>query len=204
MKNPPWDQRIARVLVRPLVQSPVTPNQVTVFTLLVTLAGAGLLATGDAVQANWGAGLFVLARFLDHFDGELARQKEMTSRLGYYLDYISGAISYGALFLGLGLGFMSTGLGNLALALGLAGTASAVISMFTNLGIDKQLDLGESTEHDAIGYPGFAGFELEDGIYLIAPITWAGYLQPFFVLAGVGAGVYCLWTCWRLLRLRRA
>ncbi|NQV84481.1 MAG: CDP-alcohol phosphatidyltransferase family protein [Rhodospirillales bacterium] len=31
--------------------------------------------------AHCGAGLFVLARFLDHFDGELARQKGMTSRL---------------------------------------------------------------------------------------------------------------------------
>ena len=203
MKNPPWDQRIARVLVRPLVKSPVTPNQLTIFTLLVALTGAGLLATGDAVKANWGAGLFVLARFLDHFDGELARQKKMTSRLGYYLDYISGAISYGALFGCLGIGFMHTELGNWALVLGLAGTASAVISMFTNLGIDKQLELEES-DHDAVGYPGFAGFELEDGIYLIAPITWLGWLQPFFVLAGIGAGIYCLWTCWTLLRLRRS
>jgi len=204
MKNPPWDQRIARLLVRPMVHSPVTPNQLTIFTLLVALAGAGLLATGDGGKSNWGAGLFVLARFLDHFDGELARQKKMTSRLGYYLDYISGAISYGALFLCMGIGFMASELGNWALALGLAGAASAVISMFTNLSIDKQLDLDDDSEHDAVGYPGYAGFELEDGIYLIAPITWAGYLQPFFVLAGVGAGVYCLWTCWTLLRLRRS
>ena len=150
------------------------------------------------------AGLFVLARFMDHFDGELARQKQMASRLGYYLDYISGALSYGALFLCLGIGFMHSGLGNWALALGLAGTASAVISMFTNLGIDQQLDLENDADHDAVGYPGFAGFELEDGIYLIAPITWFGYLQSFFVLAGIGAAVYCLWTCWTLLRLRRS
>ena len=37
MKNPPWDQRIARVLVRPLVKTPVTPNQLTIFTLLIAL-----------------------------------------------------------------------------------------------------------------------------------------------------------------------
>ena len=204
MKSPPWDHRLARVLVKPLVKSPVTPNQLTIFTLMIALGGAGLLATGDAADANWGTGLFVLARFMDHFDGELARQKQMTSRLGYYLDYISGALSYGALFLCLGIGFMHSGLGNWALALGLAGTASAVISMFTNLGIDQQLDLENDADHDAVGYPGFAGFELEDGIYLIAPITWFGYLQPFFVLAGIGAAIYCLWTCWTLLRLRRA
>ncbi len=202
MKSPPWDQRIARVLVRPLVKTPVTPNQLTVFTLLIALAGAGLLAVGDGTYANWGVGLFVLARFLDHFDGELARQKGMTSRLGYYLDYISGALSYGALFACLGVGFYGTELGGWAIVLGASGTASAVISMFTNLGLDKQLDLKEEDDHDAVGYPGYAGFELEDGIYLIAPITWAGYLLPFFVAAGIGAAIYCLWTCWTLFRVR--
>ena len=120
MKTPPWDQRIARVLVKPLVKSPVTPNQMTMFTLAVALAGAGLLATGDAVNADWGAGLFVLARFLDHFDGELARQKGMTSRLGYYLDYVSGALSYAALFLCMGFGFIDSPLGPWAIVLGAA------------------------------------------------------------------------------------
>ena len=62
MKNPPWDQRIARVLVRPLVKTPVTPNQLTIFTLLIALTGAGLLALGHETYANWGVGLFVLAR----------------------------------------------------------------------------------------------------------------------------------------------
>ena len=162
-----------------------------------------MLAVGEQTYSNWGVGLFVLARFMDHFDGELARQKGMTSRLGYYLDYISGALSYGALFACLGIGFYDTALGPWAIVLGASGTASAVISMFTNLGMDKQLDLTEDDGHDAVGYPGYAGFELEDGIYLIAPITWAGYLMPFFVAAGIGAAIYCLWTIWTLLRLRR-
>ena len=200
MKNPPWDQRIARVLVRPLVNSPVTPNQLTFFTLIVALAGAGLLATGGVAAANWGAGLFVLARFLDHFDGELARQKNMKSRLGYYLDYVSGAISYAALFFGIGWGLSAGALGPWAVVLGGIGAAVAVAAMFLNLGIDRAAKLEDGA---ATGYPGFAGFELEDGIYLLAPITWLGWLEPFFVLCGAGAAVYGLWTLVTLLRLRR-
>jgi len=203
MKSPPWDQRIARIFVRPLVATPITPNQLTIFTLLIALGGAAMLTVGETTYTNWGVGLFVLARFMDHFDGELARQKGMTSRLGYYLDYISGALSYGALFACLGIGFYHTDLGPWAIVLGASGAASAVISMFTNLELDKHLELDGEDGHDAVGYPGFAGFELEDGIYLIAPITWAGYLMPFFVAAGIGAAIYCLWTCWTLLRLRR-
>lgn len=202
MEGPPWDQRIARVLVRPLVGTPVTPNQLTAVTLVVALAGAGLLAAGQPRLADWGAGLFVAARFMDHLDGELARQKGMSSRLGYYLDYVAGAISYGALFLCIGIGLGGGPLGGWAMVLGLAGTASAVLSMFLNLGIDSKREEGGAEPGDAVGYPGFAGFELEDGIYLLAPITWLGYLTPFFVAAGVGATVYCLWTLWRLVRLR--
>ncbi len=200
MKNPPWDQRIARVLVRPLVNSPVTPNQLTFFTLIVALAGAGLLAAGDATAANWGAGLFVFARFLDHFDGELARQKNMKSRLGYYLDYVSGAISYAALFFGIGWGLSAGALGPWAVVLGGIGAAVAVAAMFLNLGIDRAAKLEDGA---ATGYPGFAGFELEDGIYLLAPITWLGWLEPFFVLCGAGAAVYGLWTLITLIRLRQ-
>ncbi|MGY8991794.1 MAG: CDP-alcohol phosphatidyltransferase family protein [Rhodospirillales bacterium] len=206
MKSPPWDQRVARILVKPLVKSPVTPNQLTALTLITAITGAGLVATGEQAATNWGVGLFVWARFLDHCDGELARQKGTTSKLGYYLDYIVGALSYGTLFACIGIGLRSTEmkgwhLGDLPLLLGFAGMLSAIASMFVNIGIDQYQGRDESG--DAIGYPGIAGFELEDGIYLIAPITWFGFLAPFFVLTSIGAAVYLLWSLWCFFRLRR-
>ena len=82
MKKPPFDQRIARVLVRSLARTSVSPNHLTVLSLALAVAGAGLLAQGDPVAANWGVGLFVLARFLDHFDGELARLTGKTENGG--------------------------------------------------------------------------------------------------------------------------
>jgi len=197
----PFDQRIARVLVRPLVGTPVSPNHLTTLTVLLALSGAGLFATGDPGRVSWGAGLFVLARFLDHFDGELARQKGQSSRFGYYYDYVAGAVSYAALFACMGIGLRDGPLGGFALALGAAGSACALLAMFLNLDIDRQQSGGEETG-DAVGYPGFAGFELEDGIYLLAPITWLGWLQPFFVAAGIGATVYTVWTLATLVRLR--
>lgn len=199
MNGTPWDQRIARVLVKPLVSSPVTPNQLTLFTIVLALVGAGLLATNVDHLVNWGAGLFVLSRFMDHFDGELARQKGMTSKLGYYLDYVGGGISYGALYLCLGLGLRHGVLGDWALVLGTAGAVCAVVSVFINIGIDRHQKGPEGT---SVGYPIFAGFELEDGIYLLAPAAWLGYLTPLFAAAGIGAIVYMLWSLGRLLRLR--
>ncbi len=141
----------------------------------------------------------MFSRFLDHFDGELARLQGTSSRFGYYFDYVVGGIGYAALFTGLGIGHFNGDLGYWAILLGGAGAASALISLFSNLGIDKRSeDLGEG---EAIGYPDFLGFELEDGIYLLAPVTWLGFLTPFFVAAGIGASIYCLWTIWTYIRL---
>ena len=201
MDQPPYDQRIARTLVRPLAGTPITANHITAISLLLALAAAALFALGDPAAANWGAGLFVLARFLDHFDGELARLTGKTSRLGYYFDYVAGGASYVALFAGIGIGLSGGALGGWALLIGTAGAASALIGLFLNLGLDRQLQLADG---EAVGYPGFAGFELEDGIYLIAPVTWLGWLEPFFVAAGIGAAIYCAWTAWRLLAARAA
>ncbi len=192
----PWDQRLARIIVRPLARTAITPNQITILTLILALAGAAMFAQGTPETVNWGAGFFILARFMDHFDGELARMTGKTSRLGYYLDYLSGGVSYAALFIciGIGLGnasFAGVSLGIWPAILGCLAGAGAFASMFINLKIDRQMELEEG---EAIGYPGFAGFELEDGIYLLGPVTWVGLLTPFFLLAAPSAIIYTLWS----------
>ena len=195
----PWDQRLARAMVAPLAPSALKPNHLTWLSLGLALAGAGLLAQGSATSVNWGAGLFVVARFADHFDGELARAQGSESRFGYYFDYVTGAISYAALFLGMGFGPGMVAYGELGAALGVVGALASFVSLAANMRIDS---IGSSAQ--PVGYPGFAGFELEDGIYLLAPVTWLGLLAPFFLLAGIGAVVYVSWTLLRLLRMTTA
>lgn len=199
MQNPPFDQRIARVLVRPLIGTFVSPNHLTTVSLFLALAGAVCLAKGENFWQNCGAGLFILARFLDHWDGELARQSGRQSRLGYYFDYATGGLSYAALFCGIGFGLVESTLDTWAISLGLMGAVSAVLAMGFNLWIDTKT--GGNISGTAVGYPNMAGFELEDGIYLLAPLTWFGCLVPFFTAAGVGATVYCLWTLIKPFRL---
>ena len=46
----------------------------------------------------------------------------------------------------------------------------------------------------ALGHPAFAGFELEDGIYLIGPVTWLGGLLPCFIISSVGPLFFSCWT----------
>ena len=85
----------------------------------------------------------------------------------------------------------------------LALVAAALVSLGLNLDLSRQRKIAEGkAESKAVGYPGLAGFELEDGIYLLAPVTWLGWLVPFFVAAGIGAPLYCLRTLGRVVRAR--
>ena len=91
-------------------------------------------------------------------------------------------------------------MGDWALVLGIIGAISALLSLLVNLKIDSEMD--NTSFETPVGYPSYLGFELEDGIYLLAPITWLGFLKPFFVAAGIGASIYCIWTIYSFLRLR--
>lgn len=199
MESIPYDQRLARLIVRPLARTPLTPNQLTGLTLVMALAASWLFASGQPGLIAWAAPIFALARFMDHLDGELARLTGRTSRLGYYLDYMTGGVSYAALYLGLGLGLEKGQLGHWALVLGGLGATASVIAVPLNLDLDRQQNLSEG---ESVGYPFFAGFELEDGIYLLVPITWLGLLEPFLVAAALGAATYCLWTLLTVIRFR--
>ncbi len=192
----PYDQRLARILVRRLAGLPlVSPNLLTLVSLLLALAGAAGIAAGGE-PAPWGALLFALGRFMDHTDGELARLTGRSSRLGYYLDYLAGAASYAALFLALGFASRAGVLGDVALLFGAAAAAAALIAMAASLRLDRLSATGDAP------YPAFGGFELEDGIYVLPLVAWAGVLEPFFYAACGGAALYTLWRGLRLLSAR--
>ena len=48
------------------------------------------------------------------------------------------------------------------------------------------------------------GFEVEDTLYVVAPITWLGLLPPFVVAAGIGAPLFMLYVIWEVVRATRA
>jgi phosphatidylglycerophosphate synthase len=76
------------VLVRPLVATPITPNQVTLLSLLAGLGAAVSIARGQLVL---GAGLLFSSAILDGVDGMIARLKKTASDTGHAFD---GAADY--------------------------------------------------------------------------------------------------------------
>ena len=193
----PWDQQLARALVRPLASLPITPNQITGVSLLIGLTAGWFYAQGSSAM-HWGALFFVLATFLDHADGELARMTGKTSRFGHVFDHIAGGITHVVLFCAIGLGLAGTGLGSWATAMGLV-AGIAVAGIFS-----LRFEMERRRSKAVTEQPRLAGFEVEDIMYLVAPITWLGGLVPFLVLAAIGAPLFLAYQIWLFLNDRDA
>ena len=192
-----WDQRLAHVLVKPLVATPVHPNHLTALSFLFGLAAAVLFARGGPVQVNVAAGLFMIAVFLDHTDGELARQAGKSSPFGQHFDSAVNASNYTMLFIGVGIGLSDGWMGGWALALGFAAGLCNPIILFLRKGTERRHGA------KAVAHPKYAGVEIEDIIYLIGPITWLGGLDYFFLAYGFGSFGYLSWTVWESVKSRR-
>ena len=190
----PYDQRLARACIRPFAGTALHPNIVTGISLTLGIASGLSFAAGGPGMQHIAALLFMLAVFVDHMDGELARMTGKVSRVGYYLDYLVGSLNYTILFSAIGLGIYQWNGSEIALWIGLAAGLSNPIIVALRLLMERRFG------SQAVEHPSGGGFELEDFIYLIGPVTWLGGLEYFFWLYATGTLGYLLWTMLTLLR----
>ena len=93
---------IAGLIVGMLYRTPVTPNQVTIVSILAGLLAAAFYVPGDSSSLVI-AGLLVTTKdILDSADGQLARAKNLYSRRGRFLDSIGDFVVNLAVFAAIG------------------------------------------------------------------------------------------------------
>lgn len=137
----PTDGWVSRHLNRPisisvsrvLAHTAVTPNQFTVFTGLLGVLAAWLLAQGPYWGFMLGALLFHLTSVFDGVDGELARLKFKASPFGQWLDTLVDNSSYVLALAGFLTGLFRDGVSGfekIAGILTLVFTALALSSMY--------------------------------------------------------------------------
>jgi archaetidylinositol phosphate synthase len=198
MPAKPWDSRLAHALIRPLRDTRVHPNHVTTLALLTGLASAALYAMATPASVQAGAACWVLASILDHADGELARLTGKISAFGHRYDRAADLLVKLALFAGMGASLRHGPLRHWGLPLGVLGGA-ALLGIFV-----LRSEMARRRGEGAFKQPMVGGFELEDILYVIAPLTWLGWLGPFLVCTAIGTPLFALWCLWQLWRLPRA
>ncbi|KAF0138340.1 MAG: putative CDP-alcohol phosphatidyltransferase [Rhodospirillaceae bacterium] len=192
MSHNTWIHQIARVLVRPLVASPVTPNHVTTLRLVMGVAAAGAAAEGSEGWRQVGAGLFLVSMLLDRADGELARLSGRKSAFGHKYDLVSDSIANALIFIGLGIGLRDNVPGAVPMGT-VAGFAVAAILWLVmrveNIAGRRAAELG-----------GRAGFDPDDGMLVVPVLMGVGGGTPLLYAAAVGAALFAVFFFWRFHR----
>ena len=98
------DEKIASKVVKRISHTNITPNQISTIGLLFAAFAAVFFSFGWYPFSVIASILFILARFCDHLDGKLAIAKGESTKLGHYLDYFVGTVSYILMFLGISAG----------------------------------------------------------------------------------------------------
>jgi phosphatidylglycerophosphate synthase len=131
-----FDRRISQALTKRLVRTRVRPNQLTVFSALLGLSGACLLAQPSRLMQVLGSLLFFTSTIIDGCDGEIARLTFQESDFGAKLDLIMDNVVHICLFSGIALGLYWEEHNTLYLWLGgltLGGTLSSMAMYLPHL-----------------------------------------------------------------------
>jgi phosphatidylglycerophosphate synthase len=98
--------KISIRIVKLLLHSSITPNQITLFSIVVGLISSIMFVTAIPIYFFMGALILELYYIIDAVDGQLARYKKLSSMTGGYFDYVSNYIVHPCVFFCIGLGLV--------------------------------------------------------------------------------------------------
>lgn len=83
-----------------LIRTPVTPNQVTITSLILGIISGIFFSLGEYTYTVTAGLLYFLSTVFDQCDGEVARLKQMETEFGRKLDIIADAIANAVIVVG--------------------------------------------------------------------------------------------------------
>ena len=172
-----------------LVKTPLTPNQLTLFGLLIGFLAGICFAKGDYIIGLGGGFLLAFTGIWDCCDGDVARLKFMESDFGETLDTICDNIINIFIFVGIMIGTMKNFGWNYALIpfgfLAIGGTW-----IFLQLYIPKG---GKGSFFKKSGiYEVILLLASRNFIYIILLFAVIGRLDWFLWIAGIGSNIFAL------------
>ena len=192
------ERRISLAISRRLASTRVTPNAMTLVSVAVGLAGAGLFLSSARWAPLAGALLVLLHSILDGCDGELARLKFQESRFGGVLDFWGDNVVHSALFGAIAAEWSRASGRTWPLFLGAAAILGTILSaafvyrntmtqvqdgpLFTS--VSRSPDSAFSRLADALAR--------RDFLYLLVLLAALGKARWFLAMAAAGSPIYFL------------
>ena len=122
-------RKISWFITRLLVKTPVTPNQVTIISLILGIVSAAFFSHGAHTYTIIAGLFYFISTVFDQCDGEVARYKQMTSDFGKTFDIIVDSIVNATITIGITIAIYKTNGSGLSIIAGLLAMTGIVISL---------------------------------------------------------------------------
>ena len=170
--------RAAMPVATVLLWCRVTPNQVSLTGVVLTLVTAALIVDGQLLVAGL---LYILAASLDLLDGLLARLAKLASRFGAFLDSTADRVSEGVVFAAIAYHFASRGQ-SVDAALAVLALLGSVLVSYTRaraegLGLECKVGIMTRAERVLLVAFGLMLGLLPAAVYLLVALTAFSAMQ---------------------------
>ena len=170
--------RAAMPVAAVLLWCRVTPNQVSLTGVLLTLVTAALIVDGRLPIAGV---MYILAASLDLLDGALARLAKLASRFGAFLDSTADRVSEGVVFAAIAYHFASRGQ-SVDAALAVLALLGSVLVSYTRaraegLGLECKVGIMSRAERVLLVAFGLMLGLLPEAVYLLVALTAFSAMQ---------------------------
>jgi phosphatidylglycerophosphate synthase len=204
------ERPISLMISRWLAETAITPNQMTLISLAVGVAGAPFFLSAQPLWQTVGALLFLVHSILDGCDGELARLKYQESRWGGLLDFWGDNVVHVAVFACMAVGWSIAVGAAWPLVFGAAGVLGTIASaglVYWRVLRDKSAS-GPLFTSVAVKTPHRLTRLLDaasrrDFIYLVIALSLFGKASWFLVASAIGAPAFFILLVVVALRERR-
>jgi phosphatidylglycerophosphate synthase len=183
-----FDRHISLAVSRLLLETPVSPNMMTIFSTLIGVYGATLFLEPSASSRMSGAILVWLHSVLDGCDGELARMRFQQSAYGATLDFWGDNLVHVALFGCMAVGFSRADASVLPL---IAGAMAVVATVGSALLVDRSRTTAGVQQ---VGTGPFAKLAhmlaARDFIYLLLVLAYIDRTYEFLWMTAIGSMLF--------------
>jgi len=168
-----------------LSRTPVTPNQVTIISLILGIISGVFFSLGEHTYTITAGLLYFLSTVFDQCDGEVARLKKMETEFGRKLDIIVDTIANAAVVAGITFALYKTNGSGFVIIIGILAMTGITISLLlaTYFSHDSKKDTGTKEMLDKLNN--------KDFFYIIMLLSVIfNQMIWFLLIMAVGTNIY--------------
>ena len=182
----------SRQLTRFFLQTSLSPNIITLLSLVIGLMSAVYFFQGTYENNLIGAGLLVLSAWIDCTDGEIARLKFMESEIGGKLDIICDNLVHMAVFFAIGIGLHQSTGQYIFIFLGVFAMLGSLVSflLLSSLIITEKKKGSEKTPSLKVKKDLTTKLANRDFIYFLLLMAAIGRVDVFIFITAIGSNIF--------------